>query len=337
MKNIKSGIYKITNIKNGKFYIGSSVDINSRMRGHRSALRNNSHSNKYLQNSWNKYGEDNFEFSVLEYVDFKDRKDLFKVEQDWIYKTKCFDRDVGYNIEKVVRDDHDRYGFKVSEETKEKLRNKIVSKETCQKMREAQFKKPIVQIDLNGNVIQFWSGAREAGKKLSLNQSCIYACLEKYRRTYKGFIWVYKSEYENREVNVSDYINKQGQPIKVVQCDEEGNPIKIWDSAMSASCSLKIDSSTIIKCCKHKVSSVKKNIFIYNYEYEKHGVDIHMNEILARKQRRLKPVVQCDLAGNEVARFKSLKSAIEHTGISSISSCVRGITKTAGGFTWKYI
>lgn len=50
-----SGIYKIV-APNGKCYVGSSKDMLFRARQHRSKLKNNKHSNKHLQNSFNKYG-----------------------------------------------------------------------------------------------------------------------------------------------------------------------------------------------------------------------------------------------------------------------------------------
>jgi len=61
-----SGIYSITNTKNHKQYIGSAVYIVHRWGSHRYYLRTNKHANKHLQAAWNKYGEDAFEFSVLE-------------------------------------------------------------------------------------------------------------------------------------------------------------------------------------------------------------------------------------------------------------------------------
>lgn len=60
------GVYKITNIQTGKFYIGSSINIEKRWREHKLALKKNKHHNPYLQRVWNKYGEHGFEFSVLE-------------------------------------------------------------------------------------------------------------------------------------------------------------------------------------------------------------------------------------------------------------------------------
>lgn len=65
-EHIEFVIYKITNKVNDKFYIGSAFNLNKRLNKHRHHLRNNTHVNLYLQNSWNKYGEDNFIVEVLE-------------------------------------------------------------------------------------------------------------------------------------------------------------------------------------------------------------------------------------------------------------------------------
>ena len=50
-----SGIYKITNIINNKFYIGSAVDLKEREYEHFRRLFKNNHCNILLQNSFNKY------------------------------------------------------------------------------------------------------------------------------------------------------------------------------------------------------------------------------------------------------------------------------------------
>ena len=61
-KNI--GIYKITNLINNKFYIGSSSDLKKRLYEHRRELNLGVHANKHLQSAWNKYGEENFKFEI---------------------------------------------------------------------------------------------------------------------------------------------------------------------------------------------------------------------------------------------------------------------------------
>ena len=53
-----SGVYQIVNELNGHRYIGSSKNIQHRILVHRSALRRNSHHSIYLQNAFNKYGNE---------------------------------------------------------------------------------------------------------------------------------------------------------------------------------------------------------------------------------------------------------------------------------------
>ena len=60
------GVYKITNIITNKFYIGSSNNIQERIKTHFRGLKNNRHPNKHLQSSYNKYGKDNFIVDILE-------------------------------------------------------------------------------------------------------------------------------------------------------------------------------------------------------------------------------------------------------------------------------
>lgn len=67
----RSGIYKITNTINGRVYIGSAAYLKSRKWDHWKTLRAGCHRNRFLQRAWHKYGEDNFNFEVLEYVEDK--------------------------------------------------------------------------------------------------------------------------------------------------------------------------------------------------------------------------------------------------------------------------
>jgi len=90
-----SGVYKILCVPNGKIYIGSSVNIRVRFFYHRNTLRKQTHRNQYLQKAWNKYGENNFEFSILELAD---EHSLLSVEQKWIDETNCTNRKTGFNI-----------------------------------------------------------------------------------------------------------------------------------------------------------------------------------------------------------------------------------------------
>jgi len=96
---IISGIYKIENKLNGKVYIGSSKNIKQRFRQHLSDLKNNNHHSIHLQRSWNRYGKNNFEFSIIKEITYKN--DLLTNEQYYIYKFDSLNKNKGYNIKPV--------------------------------------------------------------------------------------------------------------------------------------------------------------------------------------------------------------------------------------------
>ena len=76
------GIYKIINVVNNKFYVGSAVDLKRRKTRHFCELRNNKHNNRYLQASWNKHGEQAFVFVVVE--ELSPETDLLAAENVWL-------------------------------------------------------------------------------------------------------------------------------------------------------------------------------------------------------------------------------------------------------------
>lgn len=95
--NVNTGVYRIKNNVDGKFYIGSSInEIQNRWYGHRRKLNKGSHENKYLQQAWNTYKEDSFTFEIVENV--TKSENILEREQHWIDSTNCLDRDIGYNI-----------------------------------------------------------------------------------------------------------------------------------------------------------------------------------------------------------------------------------------------
>lgn len=64
------GVYRIQNIRNGKFYIGSTnINFNRRWQQHINQLNGNKHYNRYLSNAWTKYGEESFIFGIIEYCE----------------------------------------------------------------------------------------------------------------------------------------------------------------------------------------------------------------------------------------------------------------------------
>lgn len=110
-----TAIYKIRNIVNGKFYVGSTVDARVRFQCHRRLLRRGAHHCKPLQYSWNKHGEDAFKFEIVERVD--SNEELFDAENRWLAehhgKPHC------YNISRCA--DNPNRGSTLSEQHRARI------------------------------------------------------------------------------------------------------------------------------------------------------------------------------------------------------------------------
>ena len=170
------GIYMIQNLVNFKIYIGQSVNIEDRWGDHKERLRGNQNKpNKHLQSAWNKYGESNFEFTIICECD---ESQLNTKEIDYIAKLKTYDRDFGYNK---------TYGGEGGRPTEE----------TRRKQSEAN-SIPIVQIDASTNkVINVWESAMDAERE-GFNHSNIIKCCKGKRKTHKEYRWQYLSEYMDK-------------------------------------------------------------------------------------------------------------------------------------------
>lgn len=90
------GIYGVKNLRNGKVYVGSSVDIMTRWRSHKSLLSRNEHPNRHLQAAVKRYGLACFDCCVLEQVD--EESLLAQREAYWIELLEAADDRYGYNI-----------------------------------------------------------------------------------------------------------------------------------------------------------------------------------------------------------------------------------------------
>jgi hypothetical protein len=95
---MSSGIYKITNIQNGKVYIGSSVNISNREYKHFWMLNKGIHDNEYLQKSYNKYGKNVFVFEIIEYCE---PNKLIERENIFITLHESNNLNKGYNLSLV--------------------------------------------------------------------------------------------------------------------------------------------------------------------------------------------------------------------------------------------
>lgn len=90
------GIYIIKNTKNNKVYVGQSIKCEERIKQHFRDLNRNDHENIYLQRSYNKHGNENFTWKIVEKCHQKnlDEREIYFIE----YYKSMFDQN-GFNIE----------------------------------------------------------------------------------------------------------------------------------------------------------------------------------------------------------------------------------------------
>ena len=133
-----TGIYKIEHVDSGKIYIGSAVNIKRRWAEHKHRLKKQIHPNPKLQNAWNKYGAEAFEFTTLISCE---PKDFVLYEQRSIDSYEA-SGDKGYNLCPVAGS---VLGIKRSEETKAKMsaaqKGRELTEEHRRKISEAQLGK----------------------------------------------------------------------------------------------------------------------------------------------------------------------------------------------------
>lgn len=106
------GIYEIVNIKNNKKYIGQSIDIKERWKRHKYELNTKIHFNEHLQNAWDKYGEESFQFNILEVCssELLDERECFYIDM-----YDAMNPENGYNLKNGGN------GLQVSDESRAKM------------------------------------------------------------------------------------------------------------------------------------------------------------------------------------------------------------------------
>lgn len=146
---IDSGIYRIINLVTLDYYIGQSVCLSKREKVHFNSLRKNRHYNRHLQNSFNKYKEQNFKFEVLLYCEILE---LDRYEQALVDKWKptynickecvSYAKGVIHSEESRIKLSESLSGRTLSREHRENLSNSHMgnkhSEETKRKMSEAR-------------------------------------------------------------------------------------------------------------------------------------------------------------------------------------------------------
>lgn len=264
------GIYKITNIVNKKVYIGQSINIKARWKDHMNSLNRKDSKCTLLQRAWNKYGQSNFSFEILELCS---ENMLDEIETKYIDLYDSCNVDKGYNIEpggnankylsdqtkQKIRDAH--LGIRASDETKKKMSESRVghknpmygkthSEETRKKISEAKNGKP-------GHLQNDYQ--RECARLANLGKVISEDTRKKISAANKG--------------NIPH--NKNLRPIYCIELN------KVFENASFAGKELSIYSGNIINCCEH----IRKTCGGYCWMYADTDEYIEFIKLLTTQKR----------------------------------------------------
>ena len=314
-----SGIYKITSKHNGKVYIGQSIDIYNRWRGHWKQVKRGD--SDYIHNAMRKYGKDDFIFEIIE---------------------RC-PQDIINEREKYWIDFYDSYnnGYNLTIGG-EGIKGKVFSEEERENMRISSMKlnksKPVLQIDTDGNIVKEWRSCKEIGKVTDMISSNIHHCLvhdEGYHLSY-GYIWMYKSEYLENGLDINLYLlnNKEVMYNKIYQIDKNGKVMKLWTSIhhiLSENPTYKY--SSIYSACNGQRQSMYGFKWIYEDDY------INNNQSTTYKKKTEKSVNQYTYPDKEfIATYSSMHEVERLTGIGfkMVSKVCRGERKSTHGYFFEF-
>ena len=297
----KSGVYQIRNLNNGRVYIGSAKCFRVRQNQHLKSLVNGTHHNKFLQNDFNKCGEEAFVFEVLQVVE-GEQTDRLLIEQtklDLLYDNQ----EMCYNFKKQAKADSRTCFSKDPEKTK-----KLMSEKQKALWRDPQHKEKMSKA--------FALKPSQKGYKMSeaTRQKVIEA--RKLQKNHKS-------------------------TIGVIQFDLEGNVVKIFPSVSKAIDETRITNIINVCRGKRQTAGNyywRYSSELDKSNINEIKAQINQNKQLPHKNSR--KIMKFTLNGEYVCTYDSITAACnahERLQRSSINKVIKGIIKQACGYKWSYV
>lgn len=129
-------------------------------------------------------------------------------------------------------------------------------------------KKPIVQLDLNGNFINEHNSISDACKEIKDSiTSKISNCCQNKRKSHNGYMWIYKEDY-NKDKDYNYNVKNNGKSKSIIQLSKDRIFISEYDSMSNASKKLNLNISKISDCCNNKRKTHGNYIWLFKENYQ---------------------------------------------------------------------
>lgn len=247
------------------------------------------------------------------------------------------------HLPKEIRD-------KLSDAAKNRM---ATDKEWAAKMQSYNEKKmrSVNQYDLEGNFIRQFKSRNIAQQETGICASTIHKVCKRLvdprtgskAKTAGGYQWRFSDDCDDvkKVIYKKPKRNSGGKnhnAIKINQYDMNGKYIQTWDCIRDAARFYEVNDSTINGALNKNNHRMAKGFQWRRFENHSDCSNIEKYERKHDFSYCMKKVAQYDINDNLLNVFDSGKLASEETNISqtSISSCCKGRTKTAGGYIWKF-
>jgi len=219
-----SGVYTITNIINGKLYVGCSCDIMKRFGDHRSFLRNNSHPNSHIQAAYNKHGKDSLKFEIL--IECCEEF-MYSEENFWVNMLNSCNREFGYNLRST---NPERGSFRHSDESKSKISAAGIGRPSSMKgQKHSDESREKMSKSLMGRIISVDTiEKRLATRKLNAEKRGYYLSEEHKRKIGES------NRHPKSEEHIASLILSSPNKRPILMYDRDWNFIKEFNSLSDA-------------------------------------------------------------------------------------------------------
>lgn len=326
-----TGIYKITNLINGKSYIGQSINIQKRFNAHKSiAFNPNDKNYDYpLYKAIRKYGIENFSFEILEVCDVSELndKEIYYISKYNTYGKFGYNQDSGGNQVSHYVKLSDELVIQIIQRLKESLDSSdnigkdfgvsgrtvrsINSGEYCHQESETYpIRPPLYTLNENGEIKEVEYYCKKCGKKIATKNSCCVKCSQELQRKVD-----------------------RPEPLELARLVKENGFAAVGKM-------FGVNDNTIKKWCTAYGIPKLKNDLINWYNNQTGIIDAQIIKDEKIKIIQERPVTQIDPNTNKLLNtFPSENSAARFLGKkigTHIGEVCRGIHKLAYGFKWEY-